>query len=142
MAGKNFHASTDRVGDLSTTFSIYTDAQCKNLEASVRIKVDKEDANNDYVSAYASVTLDPGRYWIKETYRIIGTMENTDIYPIRITENTKSPAKLKDVLVGDPKDFPSLTKMSPTVMYTTSRGVITVSCSVNCAEQTRITQPR
>lgn len=109
MAGKNFHASTDRVGDLSTTFSIYTDAQCKNLEASVRIKVDKEDANNDYVSAYASVTLDPGRYWIKETYRIIGTMENTDIYPIRITENTKSPAKLKDVLVGDPKDFPSLT---------------------------------
>ena len=109
MAGKGFHASTDRVGDLSTSFSIYTDAQCKNLEATVRVKVDKEDANNDYVSAYASVTLDPGRYWIKETYRIIGTMENTDIYPIRITENTKSPAKLKDVLVGDPKDFPSLT---------------------------------
>lgn len=109
MAGKGFHASTDRVGDLSTSFSIYTDAQCKNLEATVRVKVDKEDANNDYVSAYASVTLDPGRYWVKETYRIVGTQENTDIYPIRITENTKSPAKLKDVLVGDPKDFPSLT---------------------------------
>lgn len=109
MAGKGFHASTDRVGDLSTSFSIYTDAQCKNLEATVRVKVDKEDANNDYVSAYASVTLDPGRYWVKETYRIVGTQENTDIYPIRITESTKSPAKLKDVLVGDPNDFPSLT---------------------------------
>ena len=88
MAGKGFHASTDRVGDLSTSFSIYTDAQCKNLEATVRVKVDKEDANNDYVSAYASVTLDPGRYWVKETYRIVGTQENTDIYPIRITEST------------------------------------------------------
>ena len=108
LAGAGFSNSTARIGKLSTTFGIYTNAACdrKHLEAAVRISVPDEEN----LSAYAETDgLDPGKYWVKETRRINGCVYNEDIYPIELKETTKSPAKLKDVLIGDPKNFPSIT---------------------------------
>lgn len=106
LAGNGFSNSTVRIGQLSTTFGIYNDANCTDLEAAVRITVPDEEN----LSSYARVNLDPGRYWVKETRRIGGCVYNEDVYPIKLDKDTKSPAKLKDVLYGKkPEDFPSLT---------------------------------
>ncbi len=105
LAGNGFSNSTDRIGKLSTTFAIFNDSKLDDQEAAVRISV----ADDEKLSAYAKVTLAPGDYWVKESRRINGCTYNEDVYHIRLTKDTPSPAKLKDVLVDDPTKYPSIT---------------------------------
>src|SRR5699024_6142611 len=76
MARPYVASATTFVGRLSTTFGFYTDRACTDLEATLTLRSSTEDG----AGVKGTVSLDEGTYWIKETRRISGTMNNTDVY--------------------------------------------------------------
>ena len=87
--------ATTFVGRLSTTFGFYTDRACTDLEATLTLRSSTEDG----AGVKGTVSLDEGTYWIKETRRISGTMNNTDVYG-PITLHDGDDRDLADFIAG------------------------------------------
>lgn len=70
---------TERIGTLETTFGVYKDSACKKIAATIRMKdPQRDDKGNIYLKG--GTYVDPGKYWVREDYRIRGTAYNTEIY--------------------------------------------------------------
>lgn len=77
---------TERIGTLETTFGVYKDSACKKIVATIRMKdSQKDEKGNIYLKG--GVYVDPGKYWVREDYRIRGTAYNPEIYgPITLKQ--------------------------------------------------------
>lgn len=76
---------TDRIDDLYTTFTIYTDKNGTKKYKTMKIDGRETEPGDTYVSFTAQTTVDPDTYWVRETYTIEGTEYNKELYgPIKV----------------------------------------------------------
>lgn len=92
----------DRYGNLKTTFSIYPASAYNTTTKILDTTVDPEStivlSEDEENTVYGdSDILDPGTYYVMETRRIKGCVQNTDIYgPVEITETDSGVVKLHE----------------------------------------------
>lgn len=92
----------DRYGNLKTTFSIYPASAYNTTTKILDTTVDPEStivlSEDEENTVYGdSDILDPGTYYVVETRRIKGCVQNTDIYgPVEISETDSGVVKLHE----------------------------------------------
>ena len=80
MADAELADFTNLIGDLYTTFTVYTDSACKDVYKVLRINAKEVDPTDGYVSYKVRAKADVDNYWVRETYTINGTVYNEEIY--------------------------------------------------------------
>lgn len=80
MADAELADFTNLIGDLYTTFTVYTDSACKDVYKVLRINAKEVDPTDGYVSYKVRAKADVDNYWVKETYTINGTVYNEEVY--------------------------------------------------------------
>lgn len=90
-----------RIGELLTTFTFYSDKACTKKVASLRMNAKETDPEDGYVSYKGEAYVLPGTYYMKETYRIAGTMQNNEVYgPIKAVLGSK-PIDVGKLFIGN-----------------------------------------
>lgn len=93
---------TDRIDDLYTTFTIYTDKNGTKKYKTMKIDGRETDPDDKYVSYTAQTTVDPDTYWVRETYTIEGTEYNKELYgPIKVKAGDN--VDIGKLFIGNPK---------------------------------------
>ena len=126
--------NTSRVGEVvDTTFTIYTNKDCaashiatmsngkkavigKGGNVPLSYMTDSKTKKTVKSKAYATVVLKPGTYYVKETGRISGTIQNTNVYgPCKIAAGKSY--KLRDFVKTADRSKKSMTSTGYVVNY-------------------------
>ena len=102
MADSDLADFTSLIGELYTTFTVYTDAACTDVYKVLRINAKEVDPSDGYISYKVKAPADVDKYWVKETYTINGTVYNEEKYgPVSVTKG--NPTDVGSVLKDDSK---------------------------------------
>lgn len=102
MADSDLADFTNLIGELYTTFTVYTDAACTDIYKVLRINAKEVDPSDGYISYKVKAPADVDKYWVKETYTINGTVYNEEKYgPVSVTKG--NPTDVGSVLKDDSK---------------------------------------
>ena len=102
MADSDLADFTNLIGELYTTFTVYTDAACTDIYKVLRINAKEVDPSDGYISYTVKAPADVDKYWVKETYTINGTVCNEEKYgPVSVTKG--NPTDVGSVLKDNPK---------------------------------------
>lgn len=106
LTNPTMSTQSDRIW-INTTFGIYTDKKCTKLY--------KNDSFNGTLSLKADVSeykvsktvmgMKPGIYYIKETGRCPGTIQNQNVYSFTVTSSATPTSKFKNITTGEESTY-------------------------------------
>lgn len=105
LVNAEFSSKSERI-KINTTFGVYKDKACKKLYKNDTFDgtISVRGAEDDYAKSVTVKNIEPGTYYLKETGRCTGTIQNQTVYQFTIKAG-ETTTKYKDLDDGDTVNY-------------------------------------